>query len=49
MSPEIEYTRGEKVALIALGAVGFIALNTVFILAIFFKPEWVVEAHTNPV
>lgn len=47
--PPVEYSRGERIALIALGAVGIVALNTVFIYALFFKPEWVTEAHTNPV
>lgn len=49
MSQPVKYTRGEKIALIALGAVGFIALNTVFIYALLFQPDLVVEAHTNPV
>ena len=49
MSQPVEYTRGERIALIALAAVGFIALNTVFIYALFFQPELVVQAHTNPV
>lgn len=49
MSQPIEYTRGEKTALIALGAFGIVALNTVFIYALFFKPEWVTQAHENPV
>jgi hypothetical protein len=49
MSGPVEYTRGEKVALIALGAVGIIALNTVFAYALLFNPELVIQAHTNPV
>lgn len=47
--PPVEYSRGERIALIALGAVGIIALNTVFVYALIWKPEWVTEAHTNPV
>lgn len=49
MPSEIEYTRGEKIALISLGAVGIIALNMVFIYTLLFQPELVLQAHTNPV
>ena len=49
MSQPVEYTRGEKVALIALGVVGIVALNTVFVYALVFQPDLVVQAHTNPV
>jgi hypothetical protein len=49
MSGPIEYSRGERVALIALGAVGVVALNTVFVYALVFNPDLVVQAHTNPV
>lgn len=49
MSQPVEYSRGEKVALVVLGVVGLVALNTVFIYALVFQPDLVVQAHTNPV
>jgi hypothetical protein len=48
MSGPVEYTRGEKVALIALGVVGFV-LNAVFLYSVFTNWQQVVDAHLNPV
>ena len=47
--PPVEYTRGERVAMIALGAVGLAVMNTVVVYCAVFHWELVVQAHTNPV
>jgi hypothetical protein len=49
MPAEIEYTPKERFWLIALGAFGFLVLNTVFGYALVFQPESLVAAFTNPV
>ncbi len=45
----IEYTPGERAALIAFGAVGFLGLNTLFAYALLTRPQAVWEALENPV
>jgi len=49
MSGPVEYTRGERIALIALGVVGVVVLNSVIVYCAIFHWNLVVEAHTNPV
>jgi len=49
MASEIEYSRGEKIALIALGVVGGVVLNTAFIYYAVFHWDLLVQAMTNPV
>ena len=49
MPEPIHYSRGERVALVALTVVGIVALNTVFVYAIVCQPDLIVQAHTNPV
>jgi hypothetical protein len=47
--PPVEYTRGEKIAMIALGVIGAVVLNSVIVYCAIFHWHLVVEAHTNPV
>lgn len=49
MSSGIEYSRGERIAMIALGVVGAVVLNSVIVYCAFFHWNLVVEAHLNPV
>ena len=49
MSEPVEYTRGERIALIALGVVGAVVLNSVIVYCAIFHWHLVVEAHLNPV
>lgn len=48
MSQPVEYSRGERGALIALAVVGFV-LNAVFIYGVVTNWQQVVDAHLNPV
>lgn len=47
--PPVEYSRNERIALIALGAVGLFVLNTVIVYCAIFHWQLVVDAHLNPV
>ncbi len=49
MSGPVEYSRGEKVALVALGVVGLLGINAVFAWAIVFRPQAMWDALANPV
>jgi hypothetical protein len=49
VSQPIEYTRGEKAAMIALGVIGAVVLNSVIVYCAIFHWDLVVEAHLNPV
>ncbi|MCU0704401.1 MAG: hypothetical protein MUF18_10535 [Fimbriiglobus sp.] len=49
MSQPIEYTRGEKAAIIALGVVGFFGINAVFAWAFLYDPQAMWDALRNPV
>jgi len=49
MPSEIEYSRGEKISLIALGVIGGVVLNTAFIYYAVFHWDLMVQAMTNPV
>ncbi len=49
MPSQIEYTRGEKVALIALGVVGLMGINAVFAWAFVFNQQAMWDAVANPV
>jgi hypothetical protein len=49
MSAVVEYTRGEKVALVALGVVGLAGINAVFAWAILYNPQAMWDALANPV
>jgi hypothetical protein len=49
MSAAAEYTRGEKVALIALAAVGLLGINAVFAWAFVFDQQKLWDAMANPV
>ena len=47
--PEIEYTRRERIGLMAFGLVGFLGLNSLFIYAVVTRPQAMWEALENPV
>ncbi len=45
----VEYSRGERTALIGLGGFGLIALNSLFMYGLLIRPESLVEAFSNPI
>jgi hypothetical protein len=47
--PPVEYTRGERIALIALAAVGGLVINGAVLYCAFFRFDLFWEAHFNPV
>jgi hypothetical protein len=49
MSAPVEYTRGEKAALVSLAVVGLAGLNAVFAWAFVFHQQAMWDAMTNPV
>lgn len=49
VSHPIEYSRNERIALIALGALGAVVLNSVVVYCAIFRWDLFVEAHFNPV
>ena len=44
-----DYSPGERTALIGLGGFGLLALNSLFLYGLLFRPESLVEAFTNPI
>lgn len=49
MSQPVEYSRGEKIAMIALGLVGFFGINAVFVWAFLYDQQAMWDAMKNPV
>lgn len=49
MSQPVEYSRGEKVALVSLAAVGLLGINAVFAWAFVFNQQAMWDALANPV
>lgn len=49
MSGPVEYSRGERVALVALAVIGLLGINAVFAWAIVFNPQAMWDALANPV
>jgi ABC-type Fe3+-siderophore transport system permease subunit len=46
---DVDYSRGERLALTALAAVGFLGINGVFLWSLLRRPEALREALSNPV
>lgn len=47
--PPVHYSRGERIALLGLGVLGAVVLNTAIVYCFIFHWDLVVQAHTNPV
>lgn len=46
---EITYSEKERRALVFVGAIGLLLINTVFLYCLFFAPETILDSLKNPV